>query len=155
MKKSRQELIEEILPLCIKMGDTMFTLVLRETGKVYDLTISQLKVLKTVEFKGMVKMKDISEKLSIRPSAATYTVDSLIKEKLLERYRCEDDRRVVLIKITEKGKKVVDDIREIKGKVWRKILLQLDEEEVKDFLTIFKNTHKIIDKIRKNENLFL
>jgi len=155
MNKSREELIEEIVPLCVKVGDTMFTLVLRETGKVYDLTISQLKVLKIVEFKGMLKMKDISEKLSIRPSAATYIVDSLIKEKLLERYRCEDDRRVVHIKITEKGRKVVNDIREIKGNIWRKILLELDEEEFMDFMAIFKNTHKIIDRIRKNEKLFI
>ena len=153
MKKSRKELIEDIIPLFIEMGDTMFTLVLREAGKIKDLTISQLKVLKLVELRDNLKMKDIASELHIRPSAATYTVDNLIKEELLERYRCEDDRRVVRIKITEKGVKVVDAIKGIKGKIWRKILADLNEEDFLAFTYMAEKFQKLIRHVRESEGL--
>jgi DNA-binding MarR family transcriptional regulator len=40
----------------------------------------------------------------------TRLMDKLIEKQLIERVRCEDDRRVVYVKITDKGLSILEQI---------------------------------------------
>ena len=94
-------------------------------------------------------MTDIAKELSMKPSGATYTVDNLIKEKLIERFRSNKDRRVVLVKITNKGKKLVHSIKEVKGEIWKNILKNFNEKEIEEFTIAIKKVHSVVVEVKK------
>lgn len=49
------------------------------------------------------RMSDVAKKLNITVGALTTSMNALVKKKYVERQRCESDRRVVRVKLTEKG----------------------------------------------------
>lgn len=50
------------------------------------------------------KSDNISKKMYVKPSAITVMIDRLIDQELVERYHDKDDRRVVIIELTKRGK---------------------------------------------------
>ena len=53
--ENKKNLIENLTPLFMDIGDTMFYLLLKNLSKMQDLTITQLKVLKLLEEKEKLK----------------------------------------------------------------------------------------------------
>jgi MarR family transcriptional regulator, 2-MHQ and catechol-resistance regulon repressor len=53
--------------------------------------------------KGRMNMQSVKERMIDRSPNATRLTDKLIAKGLVERERCEDDRRVVYVRISEKG----------------------------------------------------
>ena len=53
-------------------------------------------------------MSDLKEKLFITGAGATGIADHLVKKGLAQRQRSNDDRRVVNIRITDKGAKIIE-----------------------------------------------
>ncbi|WP_019640055.1 MarR family winged helix-turn-helix transcriptional regulator [Paenibacillus fonticola] len=68
------------------------------------LTTSQLSVLEVLEQNGQLKPSDLIPFLATTPAAVTMLLDRMEKAELIRRDRDEDDRRIVWISITEKGK---------------------------------------------------
>ncbi|SFJ48754.1 MarR family winged helix-turn-helix transcriptional regulator [Planctomicrobium piriforme] len=70
----------------------------------YDLTGSQYNVLRILRGEGqpLPSLEIASRMVQVVP-AITGLIDRLEKQELVARARCEEDRRVVYVKITEKG----------------------------------------------------
>lgn len=49
-------------------------------------------------------MKQLAERLRIDPSSATRAVQRLVAEGLAERYAADDDRRIVMVRISDHGR---------------------------------------------------
>ncbi|MGN0354658.1 MAG: MarR family winged helix-turn-helix transcriptional regulator [Muricoprocola sp.] len=49
------------------------------------------------------RMSDVAKRLNITVGALTTSMNALVKKHYVERQRCESDRRVVKVKLTEKG----------------------------------------------------
>jgi DNA-binding MarR family transcriptional regulator len=75
--------------------------------EIHDITSSQLSCLIALKGKDSVSLSDLSKKLSLSPSMITIIIDQLEKKKLLLRERSSTDRRVIYIKLTDEGKKMV------------------------------------------------
>ena len=79
----------------------------------YNLSGSQFNALMIIKHIGKdkgISQIEIGEKLIVSASNMTRLLDKLNKEKLVERLPQEHDRRVNLIKITNKGSKLLDEI---------------------------------------------
>ena len=79
--------------------------------KDFDLTPAKFNVLMAVKHQGGVQgisQVEISKRLIVTASNMTRLLDKLEKEKLVDRFAQEGDRRVNIIKITEKGSKLLD-----------------------------------------------
>ncbi len=85
-----------------------------------------------------VKVQVVKERMIERAPNATRLMDKLCDKKLIERVRCEDDRRVVFIEINKKGLAL---LKKIDGELNIDFLNKLTEDEAK----ILSN---ILDKIR-------
>ncbi len=73
---------------------------LRETS---GLNSSQLSCLLVLGNTGAISLSQLSKKLSFSPSMITGVVDQLEHKELVQRERSSSDRRVIRIKLTEKG----------------------------------------------------
>ena len=85
-----------------------------------------------------VKVQVVKERMIERAPNATRLMDKLCDKKLIERVRCEDDRRVVFVEINKKGLAL---LKKIDAELNIDFLNKLTEDEAK----ILSN---LLDKIR-------
>ncbi|MBD7910535.1 MULTISPECIES: MarR family transcriptional regulator [Clostridium] len=75
-----------------------------KNGPLQDISITEMH---TIEGIGMYKertMTEVAQDLRITVGTLTTAINKLIKKGYVERKRIEEDRRVVLIRLTKKGK---------------------------------------------------
>jgi len=107
-----------------------------KTSKISNQQYNILRILKGASEAVTVNM--VKERMIEKSPNATRLMDKLCDKGLIERTRCENDRRVVYVKISEKGLKLLDKINvDELGKPMNAI----SEEEAKIL-------NAILDKIR-------
>ena len=83
----------------------MIQLVADQTG----LTISQFGVLEALLHVGPMCQKDIAAKQLKSGGNVTMVVDNLEKHGLVRRERSQEDRRMIVVDLTRKGRKLIGD----------------------------------------------
>lgn len=79
--------------------------------KPYGLSAQQYNILRILRgAKGRMPMQQVKGRMIDRAPNATRLTDKLIAKGLVERERCEEDRRVIYVRISEKGLKLLDEI---------------------------------------------
>jgi len=111
-----------------------------ELNELYGESVNsnEYAVLHFLEHAGAQKASAIASELRVSPSHITTVCDSLVKKGFVERYRCDQDRRVVLLCITERTKAILAIIEEKKTNYLLTKFSELSEEEVNHLLLIFK-----------------
>jgi DNA-binding MarR family transcriptional regulator len=71
-----------------------------------NLTGSQLWAVKLLKETSPMKVSDLARRMYLHPATMVGLLDRLEAKELLKRTRCEKDRRVVYINLTEQGKKL-------------------------------------------------
>ena len=108
------------------------------TGKI---SFPQMVALVCVSKKSCVNMKCIANSLGIKMSSASTLVDRLIREKMLTRRHDERDRRIVQIRLTPKGSKVIHQILRQKQHSIAEVFSVLTEKERTQYLQILKKVY--------------
>ncbi|REH52303.1 DNA-binding MarR family transcriptional regulator [Tenacibaculum gallaicum] len=84
-----------------------------EFFKQYSISPQQFNILRILRgAKEAIKVQTIKDRMIERAPNATRLMDKLYEKNLIDRVRCEHDRRVVYISITQQGKellKAIDD----------------------------------------------
>ncbi|MGB9812141.1 MAG: MarR family winged helix-turn-helix transcriptional regulator [Thermovenabulum sp.] len=83
------------------------------TNSNLEATPSQYPLLFILKEYGPVKMKELSEHMNITTGSLTVMVDRLIEKKLVERFFLPEDRRVVMVRLTEKGYDEINNFRKV------------------------------------------
>jgi DNA-binding MarR family transcriptional regulator len=113
-----------------------------------ELTSSQIKVLATFTERESYSMSELSQMLSVTLPTMTAMIDRLIQSGLVKRERDERDRRVVLVRLTGDGKKVISNLMEIRKQEIEKVLRTLEQEEVEVFLDSIESVAQLLTKAR-------
>ena len=79
----------------------------QEVSKEFGITGPQLWALKTISTNGSLSPGELSKKMYLHPSTITGVVDRLEKKGYVVRDRGQEDRRVVKVQLTPKGRKLV------------------------------------------------
>ena len=77
-----------------------------EVSHRYGITGPQLWVLKTVFKSGELPLGELSQKMYLHPSTITGVVDRLEKKGYVSRDRGREDRRIVMVQLTPKGRRL-------------------------------------------------
>lgn len=149
MKSDTNSLVEEITQLLPQI----FKIITREDqfrSKNTELTIPQLRFLRTLYTRKEVNMKELSQELQVAPPSATITADRLVSQGLIIRKEDPEDRRVVRIVLTSKGRTITHEFMEVRRKRWTEIMNSLDEKGRRDVVTTF---HRLLQLLQKTEKL--
>ncbi|HHZ01595.1 MAG TPA: MarR family transcriptional regulator [Tissierellia bacterium] len=76
-----------------------------KVGEFSDLSISEMHVIDNIGLTNERTMSDTAKALKVTSGTLTTAIDNLIKKGYVVRRRSAEDRRVVKIKLTEKGRK--------------------------------------------------
>jgi MarR family 2-MHQ and catechol resistance regulon transcriptional repressor len=110
-----------------------------EILKPYKISEQQYNILRILRGSGKaITVNEVKERMVQKSPNATRLMDKLYDKQLIERTRCENDRRVVYIKIKKKGDELLEKIN---IKEFDDVLKVLTEQEAKTLNTL-------LDKIR-------
>ncbi|MFK4566962.1 MarR family winged helix-turn-helix transcriptional regulator [Enterococcus sp. UD-01] len=113
-----------------------------------DLSITEMH---TIEAIGMYKKKtssEVAKELSITVGTLTVAINNLVKKGYVERIRSEDDRRVVKLGLTKKGKLLFRVHQHFHREMVKNILSSMDSAEEKALLKALKNLHDFLKEYK-------
>ncbi|MBM7564082.1 MarR family winged helix-turn-helix transcriptional regulator [Paenibacillus sacheonensis] len=114
----------------------------------------QISVLMYLNQIKTCKVNDVAKFLGVTSGAATGLTDKLVALELIERTRQEEDRRVVLLTLTAKGKAIVGQIWNQRKAWFTGIVGQLEESQLDVVLEAFKLLYDLIqDKQDQNKEV--
>jgi DNA-binding MarR family transcriptional regulator len=94
-----------------------------------DLTLPQAQVLRVLRREGSVPTGQLATALRISAPAITQLTDRLIRKGLIERQAAEHDRRRVLVTLSGKGRRLVDQFRKRRLAIFSEGLAHLEAGE--------------------------
>jgi MarR family transcriptional regulator, organic hydroperoxide resistance regulator len=111
----------------------------------------QMYFLKFLDLKGMLTPSEIAEQLGITLGAVTGFMDRVYKLGMISRTRSEEDRRVVLIELTEEGKKHLQVFDRQREKKHAEILNRYGTQELLQLNKSLEKFSQVLDDLRKKE----
>lgn len=116
----------------------------------HGIPLSHIQVLSMLDETGSMSVSEISTRLGIAKPNITPLVDRLIEDKLVDRIRDTQDRRVVNVVILDAGREKLVSIRESIGvqvQEWSQSLSAADMRELSDSL---QSLARILGEIQKS-----
>ncbi|HIX98931.1 MULTISPECIES: MarR family winged helix-turn-helix transcriptional regulator [Clostridia] len=95
-----------------------------------DLTNNDMHVIEAIGLGEGNNMSSIARKLNITVGSLTTAVNSLVNKAYVERRRSEKDRRVVYVRLTEKGVKAYHHHEDYHRQMTQAIISKLSEDEI-------------------------
>jgi DNA-binding MarR family transcriptional regulator len=115
-----------------------------------NLSKQEVRVIETLGKKSPCIMSELADNIMLAVSTLTGIVDNLVNKKLVRRERSEEDRRIVRVKLTPKGKDVYLAHEENHMQMSFGLLNALDELEQELLLQLFR---KINNKIQEEQTI--
>ena len=101
--------------------------------KPYGISPQQYNILRILRgAKGRMNMHNVKERMIDRAPNATRLTDKLIAKGLVERERCEEDRRVVYVRISAKGLELLVQIDKKNKAGMQRTMEQLNETDASE-----------------------
>jgi len=102
------------------------------------ITFPQHIALEILSVEKSLKMKAVAKALRVSLPAATGLINRLVVMKMVERVYDTNDRRVIHIILTPKGKETLERIRKTRRKAIEEIFGVLSQEERQTYLGILR-----------------
>lgn len=106
-----------------------------------NLSVKEVHVLEVISLTSEPTMSQVASKLRVTIGTLTTAINTLVRKKYVERVEFKDDRRVVLLKLTEEGEKAAKIHEKFHEEFMDETLITMNEEE----LQILAET---LDKLR-------
>jgi len=94
------------------------------------VSMTHMHVMWLLQHHGDLPMSRMAELLDVSFSNATGIVDRMEERGLVERVRVPDDRRVVLVRIAQKGMQAIEETEDVKQDRLQAILSHLDQRQL-------------------------
>lgn len=99
------------------------------TGEYRDVTANDMHVIEAIGTEEAKNMTSVARTLDVTTGTLTISVNSLVKKGYVDRVRSEEDRRVVLISLSEKGKRAYLHHRKFHDQMIGVVVEELTDEE--------------------------
>ena len=90
------------------------------------ISMAQLNIMYTLQRNGVMTMSHLADVLGVSLSNATGLVDRMEERGFIERSRVPEDRRVVLVQVTEAGTRMIQESDALSDELMRSVLARLD-----------------------------
>ena len=113
----------------------------QEVSKKFGITGPQLWALKTISANESLSLGELTKKMYLHPSTVSGVVDRLEKKGYVVRDRGQEDRRVVTVHLTPKGKKLV---KKAPNPIQGKMVYGLRKLERRKLNSIYDSVQKLV-----------
>lgn len=106
------------------------------------ITVPQFWVLDFLKDRKSAQMNELAAYMKLKLSSATGLIDRMVKHQLVKRVRSQTDRRVVMISITSKGKKILQEMYKQKRKGIVRLFGRLGSEDRMQYMELIEKLVK-------------
>ncbi len=100
-----------------------------QTEEYKGVTTNDMHVIEAIGLGSPKNMTAVAKSLGVTTGTLTIAVNSLVKKGFVNRERSEEDRRVVLVSLSFKGKKAYEHHQRFHEEMIDAVIAQLTEEE--------------------------
>lgn len=94
------------------------------------VSMGHLHLMSVLDRHGEMAMSRLAELLDVSVSNATGLIDRMEERGLVDRRRVPDDRRVVLVGLTDAGRQAITDLDLLRNDILARILAHLDDRQL-------------------------
>jgi DNA-binding MarR family transcriptional regulator len=116
----------------------------KEQARAHELTGPQLTVIKLLAGIGELSLTELSANMQTRNSTVTGIIDRMEAADLVRRARSEDDRRVVKIRLTAKGRALARSVPIEPMSLFRQALETLSPQEARGLLRLLSKLERSV-----------
>lgn len=140
MKKGGKDMQEQTVFQILHNMDKFTNSLIIKWNKIFseDLGVSHILALGYLHVNGKSRPSHIAKALGLTPPTVTNLTNKLVKRDLAVRLYDEDDRRIILIDITDEGIDILNRANEKGHNLRKEMFLKLTEEERNQMLHIFE-----------------
>lgn len=109
------------------------------TDEFKDITNNDMHVIEAIGNDNGKNMSTVARKLNITVSSLTAAINSLVRKEYVERRRSSEDRRVVEIRLTEKGERAYRQHEEYHRQMVEAAIREMDPEEIPVLIKMLRN----------------
>ncbi|GIP37421.1 MarR family transcriptional regulator [Paenibacillus sp. J31TS4] len=104
-------------------------------------------LLNRLQTEGPQKISALAEHLCITSGAVTGISDKLIEAGLAERSRSAEDRRIVYLGITEKGREILVELKERRQTLLNDLFGDIPQEDIQHLIELFRHLSDKAEKL--------
>ena len=94
------------------------------------ISMAQLHILYTLQRTGEMPMSRLADVLNVSLSNATGLIDRIEERGFVERTRVPEDRRIVLIRVTDAGRRMLDEVDAISTELLRSVFARIGRSQL-------------------------
>jgi DNA-binding MarR family transcriptional regulator len=126
---AKAELIKEIIELQ-READRVRRQYELDVWMSLPLTIAQLKSLFFIRNQGSTNLRTLAAALGVTPTNTTGIIDRLVKQGLVSRTENPENRRMLLLRATDRGEELVGKLRERRRGYMSEVLQSMSVDEL-------------------------
>ena len=113
----------------------------------YGLLAHHYEIMRMLYESGQVHISSIADRLFIPRPQMTHLVDKLVETEMVERNTDLSDRRMLDIRLTSKGNKVIEEYRKHTRGALRESMANLTTEELKEVSASLQKIREVFSKL--------
>lgn len=153
MNENEKISIDRIIENLIYIHPLLSKSLTRSIRTMTNLNPGSLFILGLLSKYNILSMSEIGCKLSIPKPHVTAQIDKLIAEEMVERLYDANDRRIINIKLTEKGRTDFEEIKMDISREMRQHIEKLNEDKLNKLYESSMNLREILTEILVDNNL--
>ena len=119
------------------------------TGEFRDISNNDMHIIEAVEACEPKNMSTIAKKLAVTMGTLTTTMNSLVKKGYVTRERSEEDRRVVYMSLTDKGKRAYKSHQAFHHEMIEAVVEGMSKEEKEILVNSLNRLRGFFDRYKK------
>lgn len=123
----------------------------RETHRPGDLSYAQFGLLFGLCDGAARSSRELAVAADISPATAAEMLDALAAAGLVQRSRSQEDKRIVLTSLTERGQALIEERRARYEPRWRAALEQFSDEELMTTAAVLEAVRQMFDELAETE----
>jgi len=142
-----EEKVKQFNELLVSISTNMMLREMKNLKEEFSLRNLSFQELHTVELVGNLEnptMGQLAEEARVTQGTMSVMVKKLVAKGLVERKGSEEDRRVIRVQLTQKGRKAYRQHKEMHVKATREWLSLASEEEQEIVLMVLKKINRFL-----------
>lgn len=119
------------------------------TPRFHDITNNDMHVIEAVGIEKPQSMSAVAKLLSVTVGTLTIAMNNLVKKGYVSRKRSSEDRRVVLVSLTDKGREAYDHHKQFHEEMIHAMIDGLSEKETETLVTAMTHLREFFRNYQK------
>jgi DNA-binding MarR family transcriptional regulator len=117
----------------------------------HGVSMAHLHLMSMLDRHGELPMSRVAELLGVSDSNATGLVDRMEEHGFVERVRHPDDRRVVLVRVSDRGRQILADVEVLRDDLVVRILGRLDKPRLERLALALDDVRAVVAELAVDE----